>query len=55
MSAPVRVGVLGTGRIGRMHAELIARRVPGLALAAVHDANAAAARDGRPVRVAEIG
>ena len=45
MSAPVRVGVLGTGRIGRMHAELIARRVPGLALAAVHDANAAAARE----------
>ncbi len=45
MSAPVRVGVLGTGRIGRMHAELIARRVPGLALAAVHDASAAAARE----------
>ncbi|MBI4171541.1 MAG: Gfo/Idh/MocA family oxidoreductase, partial [Actinobacteria bacterium] len=45
MSAPVRVGVLGTGRIGRMHAELLARRVPGLALAAVHDANAAAARE----------
>ena len=54
MSAPLRVGVLGTGRIGRMHAELLARRVPGLALAAVHDANAAA-REGRPVRVAEIG
>jgi myo-inositol 2-dehydrogenase/D-chiro-inositol 1-dehydrogenase len=33
----LRLGVLGTGRIGRMHAELIARRVPGAALAAVHD------------------
>ncbi|RDI75699.1 putative dehydrogenase [Gaiella occulta] len=45
MSAPVRVGVLGAGRIGRMHAELVARRVPGLALAAVHDVDGAAARE----------
>ncbi len=45
MSAPLRVGVLGTGRIGRMHAELIARRVPGLALAGVHDASASSARE----------
>lgn len=44
MSAPVRVGVLGSGRIGRMHAELVARRVPGLALAAVHDVDGAAVR-----------
>jgi myo-inositol 2-dehydrogenase / D-chiro-inositol 1-dehydrogenase len=44
VSRDVRVGVLGTGRIGRMHAELIDRRVPGLALAAVFDANAEASR-----------
>jgi myo-inositol 2-dehydrogenase / D-chiro-inositol 1-dehydrogenase len=39
----VRVGVLGTGRIGRMHAELIARRVPKAVLAAVYDVDADAA------------
>src|SRR4051794_37191468 len=38
VSPPVRVGVIGVGRIGRMHAELLAHRVPGLALAAVYDA-----------------
>src|SRR3954451_15888412 len=50
-SAPVgsaartlRVGVIGVGRIGRMHAELLARRVPGAALTCVHDAYAANAR-----------
>ena len=31
--APLRVVVLGTGRIGAMHAELLARRVPGAVLA----------------------
>ncbi|MGI9606354.1 MAG: inositol 2-dehydrogenase [Acidimicrobiales bacterium] len=31
------IAVLGTGRIGKMHAELIARQVPGLDLAAVYD------------------
>ena len=35
---PLRVAVIGVGRIGRMHAELVARRVPGLALASVYDA-----------------
>lgn len=40
---PLRVGVLGTGRIGSMHAELLAREVPGAALAVVHDVDAAAA------------
>jgi myo-inositol 2-dehydrogenase/D-chiro-inositol 1-dehydrogenase len=39
---PIRVGVLGTGRIGSMHAELVARRVPGLTLAAVYDPDARA-------------
>jgi myo-inositol 2-dehydrogenase/D-chiro-inositol 1-dehydrogenase len=33
----VRIGLLGTGRIGRMHAELVARRVAGAELAAVYD------------------
>jgi myo-inositol 2-dehydrogenase / D-chiro-inositol 1-dehydrogenase len=41
--APLRVGVLGVGRIGRMHAALVARDVPGLALAAVYDADVDAA------------
>jgi predicted dehydrogenase len=41
-SAPIHVGVLGTGRIGRMHAELLARRVDGLALSAVFDRDRAA-------------
>jgi myo-inositol 2-dehydrogenase/D-chiro-inositol 1-dehydrogenase len=38
--APIRIGLLGAGRIGGMHAELVARRVAGLSLAAVHDVNA---------------
>ena len=41
--APIRVGVLGVGRIGRMHAAMLARDVPGLALAAVEDADAGTA------------
>jgi myo-inositol 2-dehydrogenase / D-chiro-inositol 1-dehydrogenase len=41
---PIRVGVIGTGRIGRMHAELLERRVPGLSLAAVFDTDSAAAQ-----------
>jgi myo-inositol 2-dehydrogenase/D-chiro-inositol 1-dehydrogenase len=41
----VRVGVLGTGRIGRVHAEVLARQVPGAAVAAVFDPNAQVARD----------
>jgi myo-inositol 2-dehydrogenase / D-chiro-inositol 1-dehydrogenase len=41
--APVRVGVIGTGRIGRLHARLLAGEVPGLRLVAVSDVNAAAA------------
>ena len=37
MSGPVRIGLIGCGRIGAMHAELISRRVPGTALTAVYD------------------
>jgi myo-inositol 2-dehydrogenase/D-chiro-inositol 1-dehydrogenase len=33
----VRIGVVGVGRIGRMHAELLAREVPGVQLTCVHD------------------
>ena len=42
--APLRVAVIGVGRIGRMHAELLAARVPDVALAAVCDALPDAAR-----------
>jgi myo-inositol 2-dehydrogenase / D-chiro-inositol 1-dehydrogenase len=37
-SPPLRVAVIGVGRIGRMHAELLAHRVPDVALASVYDA-----------------
>ena len=39
----VRVGVLGCGRIGKMHAELLARQVPGASVAKVFDVYAAGA------------
>jgi myo-inositol 2-dehydrogenase / D-chiro-inositol 1-dehydrogenase len=42
--APLRIGVIGVGRIGRMHAELVAHQVPGAALGAVYDAYEPAAR-----------
>ena len=41
----VRVGVIGVGRIGRMHADLLARQVRGAAVTRVHDAQDASARD----------
>jgi myo-inositol 2-dehydrogenase/D-chiro-inositol 1-dehydrogenase len=41
---PVRLGMIGVGRIGRMHAELLARQVDGAALAAVHDRDPGSAR-----------
>ena len=36
----LRTAVLGVGRIGKMHAELLARQVPGASLAMVQDINA---------------
>ncbi len=39
----LRIGVLGCGRIGRMHAELLARRVPGATCSGVYDVVAEAA------------
>src|SRR5262245_50231117 len=44
MSSPLRIGVIGVGRIGAMHARLLAGQVPGAALAAVNDALPEAAR-----------
>lgn len=38
-NGPLRVGVVGVGRMGRTHAELLATRVPGAAVAAVADAD----------------
>jgi len=40
----VRIGVIGAGRIGSMHAELLARQVPGARLTAVTDADEDTAR-----------
>jgi myo-inositol 2-dehydrogenase/D-chiro-inositol 1-dehydrogenase len=40
----LRTAVLGAGRIGKMHAELLARQVPGASLAMVQDINGDAAR-----------
>jgi myo-inositol 2-dehydrogenase / D-chiro-inositol 1-dehydrogenase len=39
----LRIAVLGAGRIGKMHAELVARQVPGAALTMVQDINGDAA------------
>ncbi len=43
LPAPVRLGLIGTGRIGTAHARIIAERVPGAVLAAVADARPGAA------------
>jgi myo-inositol 2-dehydrogenase / D-chiro-inositol 1-dehydrogenase len=44
VNARLRVALVGAGRIGRLHARLLAREVPGLALADVYDVDAAAAQ-----------
>jgi myo-inositol 2-dehydrogenase/D-chiro-inositol 1-dehydrogenase len=41
----LRMGVIGVGRIGRMHADLLARRIPGATVTRVHDAHEESARD----------
>lgn len=43
LSDPVRFGLIGTGRMGSSHAEVIARRVPGARLVAVGDPRPGAA------------
>jgi myo-inositol 2-dehydrogenase/D-chiro-inositol 1-dehydrogenase len=42
---PVRIGVIGVGRIGRMHAQLLRHRVLGAAVGAIYDPYEAAAHD----------
>ena len=44
LSDPVRVGLVGAGRIGTSHATLLARRVPGARLVAVADPRPEAAQ-----------
>ncbi len=44
MTETVRVGVIGAGRIGQVHAEHLAHRVPGAVVLAVADINEEAAR-----------
>lgn len=44
MPAPLRIGLIGAGRIGQVHAETITRRVKDATLVAVADVNEAAAR-----------
>jgi myo-inositol 2-dehydrogenase / D-chiro-inositol 1-dehydrogenase len=41
--SPTRIAVLGVGRIGKMHAELIARQIPDATVAGVFDVNTDAA------------
>jgi myo-inositol 2-dehydrogenase / D-chiro-inositol 1-dehydrogenase len=43
-TALTRIAVIGVGRIGSMHADLLARRVPGATVTAVFDSNAASAQ-----------
>jgi myo-inositol 2-dehydrogenase / D-chiro-inositol 1-dehydrogenase len=42
-TSPIRIAILGVGRIGKMHAEIISRQVPGATLAMVFDVNEAVA------------
>jgi myo-inositol 2-dehydrogenase/D-chiro-inositol 1-dehydrogenase len=56
MTDPVRIGLLGCGRIGAMHADLIATRVDGIELGAVYDVYepaATAVRDAHGARACE--
>ena len=42
--SPVRIGIIGAGRIGKVHAESIAYRIPAATITAVCDVNLKAAR-----------
>jgi myo-inositol 2-dehydrogenase / D-chiro-inositol 1-dehydrogenase len=44
ITSTVRIGVIGVGRIGSMHAELLVQRIPGASVTAIHDAYAETAR-----------
>jgi myo-inositol 2-dehydrogenase / D-chiro-inositol 1-dehydrogenase len=45
MSDVLNIGIIGAGRIGRVHAENLVYRVPGARVLAIADVNAAAARE----------
>ena len=45
MELPIYFGVLGAGRIGKIHAENLATRIPGACVAAIADPNMEAARE----------
>jgi myo-inositol 2-dehydrogenase / D-chiro-inositol 1-dehydrogenase len=56
MDRPIRVGVLGCGRIGRFHADLLSARIPGLELACLFDPVVAFATEvGARLRVPVVG
>ncbi len=56
MSRPVRMGVAGVGRIGRMHAAILARQIPGATVVAVADVvPEAAATVAHELQVAAMG
>jgi myo-inositol 2-dehydrogenase/D-chiro-inositol 1-dehydrogenase len=44
ITSTVRIGVIGVGRIGAMHAELLVQRIPGASVTAIHDAYPETAR-----------
>ena len=44
-TATLGIGVIGVGRIGRMHAELLARQVPGASVTVVADTREETARE----------
>ena len=54
-TATVRIGVIGVGRIGSMHTDLLSRQVPGAVVAGVYDAVPAAARAAGPPAFSELG
>ena len=45
MTKILRIGVIGAGRIGKIHAENLATRIPGAEVVAIADVNLAAAHE----------